>query len=88
MNKYLSGFRTYLIGFLFALALWAVIEGGIYAIRTYQYSRASASYLFAPTDIKDKNGKPLSREQLLDAALLDFLKRTQSNGIVIPSTPK
>jgi predicted negative regulator of RcsB-dependent stress response len=77
--------KTYFIGVLSAVVLALTILAGYELYRTTQYAQASAQYLFAPTDVKDKAGKPLTREQLLDAALADYIKRTNAPDLPEPA---
>jgi len=40
----------------------------------YRAMRDAAAYLFTPTEVKGKDGQPLTRAQLLDAVLQNVVK--------------
>ena len=64
-----------LTGFLIALAVVGLAFLGRRARANEALTQASATYLFSETDIKGKDGKPLSRADLLDAILRDAVVR-------------
>jgi hypothetical protein len=57
------------------------------AYQTMKASVAAAQYLFSATDVKDKDGKPLSRADLLDAVLRDVVARAVQPAPAPTSTP-
>jgi len=69
--------RGILIGFVLAAALVGMFFLGFRARDNERLTRASATYLFADTEILGADGKPLSRSDLLDALLRDAVKRAQ-----------
>ena len=69
--------RNLLLGFLLALALCAIAFGGYEAYHLRKLTQASAVYLFSETEVKGKDGKPLSRADLIDALLRDAVQRAK-----------
>jgi hypothetical protein len=69
--------RNLITGFVVALALVAAGFVGFYIHRSMTYANASATYLFSETEIKGKEGKRLSRADLLDQLLRDAVERAK-----------
>lgn len=61
--------KKYFLGAFLALALVALIFLAKEGYRAYQLNQATAIYLFSETEVKGKDGKPLSRAELLDMVL-------------------
>jgi hypothetical protein len=68
--------KKILLGVFLAFALLALVLLGQQAWQVYKLTSATAIYLFSETDIKGKDGKPLSRADLLDEILRDAIKRS------------
>ena len=62
-----------LIGFVLAAVLAAGIVLGFKARANDQLTNAAATYLFSETEVKGKDGKPMSRADLLDALLREAI---------------
>lgn len=67
--------RNLLIGFVAAFLIIAVALGGYDYWRTRQLTHAVAVYLFSETEVKGKDGEPLSRADLLDALLRNAVSK-------------
>jgi hypothetical protein len=65
--------KNLIIGFLLALALWAGYD--LYYSRLY--GRAAATYLFSETEVKGKDGKALSRADIIDLMIASAAKKAQ-----------
>jgi hypothetical protein len=66
-----SRFPLYVCLVCLVLASYA----GYRAYRWKQMADASIAYLFAPTDVKDDKGQPVSRFQLLDMIIVKALAK-------------
>jgi predicted negative regulator of RcsB-dependent stress response len=69
--------RNILLGILLALVGLALGVIGHKAYQDHQLTRASATYLFAETEIKDKQGKALSRSELIDLVLREAITKAK-----------
>jgi hypothetical protein len=63
--------RNLLTGFLLALTLFF----GYDYFYTRFYGRAAAVYLFSETEVQGKDGKPLSRADLINLMILSAAQR-------------
>ena len=72
------GITLLIVGFLI---LWALGD--------YMQTRSAATYLHTVTEVKDGKGQPLSRTDLLDACIRDFVSRQQAaSGPSLVPAPK
>jgi hypothetical protein len=67
--------KKVLLGALFTLVLVALSVLAREGYRAYRINQAVATYLFAETEVRANNGKPLSRAELLDLVLQDVVSR-------------
>jgi cytochrome oxidase Cu insertion factor (SCO1/SenC/PrrC family) len=53
--------------------------------KAYRAAQAAALYLFSPTDLKGKDGQPLTRADLLDEVLRDAIAKAQAPTPTAPA---
>lgn len=70
--------KNIFIGFVTAVLLALASYGGYRAYQDHKLVIATATYLFAETEIKRQDGKPLTRADLIDAVLKDAVQRAQA----------
>ena len=68
--------KKLLIGFVSGIVFLALGYGVYLGYMGHVAAVASASYLFAETDVKGKDGKALNRAALIDLILQDAVKRS------------
>jgi hypothetical protein len=73
--------KKILLGVALTLTLLGLGLVGRETYRVYRLNQAVSIYLLSETEIRDKNGKPLSRAELIDLVLADVVKRnSQPSG--------
>lgn len=72
--------KKILTGFVLALVLVGLVLVGLRAYRDDALTNATATYLFSETEVKGKDGKALSRADLLDLILRDAIAKAQAPG--------
>ncbi len=68
----------FITGFVFAVVLTAAGFVSYLAYQDHKLVKASALYLFADTNVKGQDGKPLTRADIIDAILKDVIQRADA----------
>jgi hypothetical protein len=67
--------RNLILGFVLAVVVGLVCVWGYDYYYARRNANAAATYLFSTTEVKGKDGKPLSRADLIDALLSEAIQR-------------
>lgn len=65
------------LGIVIAFAMIGAFLVGRISVQDHTLTRASATYLFSETEVKDAKGKALSRAELLDLILRDAVMKAK-----------